>query len=198
MSLRNTITGIGKQTMIDFSAIQNTAILKGLDQSELDQLAAIADERETQKGERLFTQGESADTFFIAKRGSFGLTLSVRVYDEWDEFVVEEKGALNAFGWSCLVEPKTSIYSAYCISDGAVVTLPGQALQQLIETHEHLGQRISSNLNELIGERVRTVQSLWISELENSRARIDFWTHTDMTNRLRKAIKQAPPAVGAR
>jgi len=183
--------------MIDFSAIQNAAILKGLDQSELDQLAAIADERETQKGERLFTRGESADTFFIPKRGSFALTLPVRVYDEWDEFAVEEKGALDAFGWSCLVEPKTSIFSAYCISDGAVVTLPGRELQQLIEAHERLGQRISSNLNALIGARVRTVQNLWIGELENSRARVDFWTHTDMTNRLREAVKEAPPAVGA-
>jgi CRP-like cAMP-binding protein len=183
--------------MVDFSTIRNAAILEGLDQSHLDQLAAIGDERETHEGEQLFTRGELADTFYIAKRGRFVLTLPVRVFDAQDEFVVEEKEALDAFGWSTLVDPRTSIYSAYSITDGEVVTLPEEALRRLIKTNEHLGQRISSNLNALIGERVRTLQDLWISELENSRARVDYWTHTEMSSRLRSAVKKRQSEVSA-
>lgn len=183
--------------MIDFTAIRNAAILKGLDQSELDQLSAIAGETETQDGERLLTRGQLADTLYIVKQGRFALTLPVRVFDQSDEFVVEEKGALDAFGWSSLVEPNTSIYSAYCTSNGALITLPAEELQQLIQTHERLGQRISSNLNRLIGNRVRTLQDLWVDELENSRARVDYWTHTDMSQRLRTAIKKGQSAIDA-
>jgi CRP-like cAMP-binding protein len=187
----------GKQTMIDFTAIRSAAILKGLDQSELDQLSAIAGETETQDGERVFTRGQLADTLYIVKHGRFALTLPVRVFDQSNEFVVEEEGALDTFGWSSLVEPNTSIYSAYCTSNGALITLPAEELQQLIQTHERLGQRISSNLNKLIGNRLRTLQDLWIDELENSRARVDHWTHTDMSQRLHTAIKKGQSAIDA-
>lgn len=183
--------------MVNFSSIQDAAILAGLDQSELEQLAAIAGEQGISEGEQLFVRGEPADTFYIVKRGCVALTLAVRAFGELDEFVVEEKRALDAFGWSCLVAPKTSIYSAYCVSDGAVVTIPGDDLQRLFEDNRKLGERVSWNLNELIGERVRNLQSMWIGELENSGAKVDYWTHTTMSNRLRSAIKKRQSTISA-
>ena len=176
--------------MLDLSSIQNSAILRGLEQSHLGPLATIACERECQEGERLFTRGELADVFYVAKRGHFALTLQVRVFDERNEFVVEEKGALDAFGWSALVAPHTSISSAYCTFDGAVVTFPGDELRQLISTNDSLGRRLSSNLNILIGARVRAVQDLWVRELERSRVRIKYWTQTELSSGLRRAVKK--------
>lgn len=176
--------------MPSLSSVQNAAILQGLEQAHLDQLAEIASEREIHEGEQLFTRGEQAVTFYIAKRGHFALTLPVRTLDEQDEFVVEEKGALDAFGWSSLVEPQTSIYSAYCTSEGAAVTFSGEELRQLIRHNDGLGQRLSSNLNVLIGARVRAVQDLWVEELEHSCARVNYWTHSEMSNRLQRSMKK--------
>jgi CRP-like cAMP-binding protein len=180
----------GGKTMVNFVPIRNAAILEGLEESHLDQLTAIAGERKIHEGDRLFTRGEVADTFYIVESGGIALTLSLREFDEYGEFVVEEKGALDALGWSSLVEPKTSIYSAYCTSDGVVVTLPGEDLQRLFEADHHLGERISSNLNALIGERVRKLQDLWIHELENSHGRVAYWSHTKMSDRLRSVLQK--------
>lgn len=176
--------------MVDLSSIRNAAILEGLEPSHLGQLAAIAGERETREGERLFTRGEQAETFYIARRGRFALTLPVRIFSGHEEMAVEEKGALDALGWSSLVEPQTSIYSAYCTFDGALVTFPGEELRQLIRSNDRLGQRLCSNLNVLIGARVRAVQDLWIDEVEHSLDRVHHWTRSEMSKRLQRAVKK--------
>jgi CRP/FNR family cyclic AMP-dependent transcriptional regulator len=182
--------------MVDLSSVRNATILQGLDQSHLSQLAAIASERDTREGEMLFARGQEADTFYIARRGRFALALPLRVFGGHTDMPVEETGALDAFGWSSLVEPHRSIYSAYCTFDGAVFAFPGDQMRRMIESNDRLGHRLSANLNKLIGARVRAVQDLWIDEVEQSTARIHHWTQTDMSSRLERAVKQQP-AVGA-
>jgi CRP-like cAMP-binding protein len=181
--------------MVDLHSIKNAAILEGLGEADLDLLFTISDQTETRAGERLFTRGEHATTLYIAIQGDFALTLPMRELGEPREIVVEEKGALEAFGWSALVEPYTSIYSAYCTSDGAVLTLPADELQQLMAAHDQLGRRLSSNLNVLIGARVRAAQDLWIDEVEHSHARVGFWAHSQMNSRLQRAVGKSSPTI---
>ncbi len=181
--------------MANLDAIRNATVFEGIDEPHLRQLGEIAGEQETRQGERLFARGETAETFYVAKRGRFALALPVRVFDAHDEIVVEEKQAWDAFGWSSLVEPWISIYSAYCIADGAVVRFPGEALRRLIASDDAMGSRFSANLNVLIGARVRAAQDLWIAELEQSRARVDYWARSEMTTRLHEAVS---PAEGPR
>jgi CRP-like cAMP-binding protein len=176
--------------MADLSSIQSAAILEGLDQSDLSRLSAIASERDTREGEQLFARGQQADTFFIAKRGRFALALPLRVFGGHTDMPVEEKGALDAFGWSALVEPHRSIYSAYCTFDGTVFSFPGAELKELLATHDRLGARLSANMNTLIGARVRAVQDLWIEEVEHSIARVHYWTQSEMSSRLQRAMRQ--------
>ncbi|MBW2273246.1 MAG: hypothetical protein JRG96_08240 [Deltaproteobacteria bacterium] len=71
---------------------------------------------------------------------------------------VEEKGALDAFGWSSLVEPHESIYSAFYTFDGTVFAFSGSELRQLMGTDDALGRRLSTNLNALVAARVRAAQ----------------------------------------
>ncbi|MBW2273249.1 MAG: cyclic nucleotide-binding domain-containing protein [Deltaproteobacteria bacterium] len=179
---------------MDLSSVQNAAILKGLDSSQLGQLAAIASELDTREGERLFTRGQKAETFFIAKRGRFALTLPLRVLGGETDMAVEEKGALDAFGWSSLVEPHESIYSAFCTFDGTVFAFSGSELRQLMRADDALGRRLSTNLNALVAARVRAAQDLWIDEVEHSIARVNHWTQNEMSNRLHSAVKQQSTA----
>jgi hypothetical protein len=97
---------------------------------------------------------------------------------------VEEKGALDAFGWSSLVEPRTSIYSCYCIEAGAAIAFPRKQLEALMMSNRRLGEEFLHNLNELIGTRVRVMQELWLDEVSQSMARVQHWTHTELTNHL--------------
>jgi CRP-like cAMP-binding protein len=174
--------------MIDLSTILNSPILNGLTPSDLEALGAIAREEKTVKGERLLNQGTDAKTLYVIQAGRFALTLAISAYGAEEEMVVEEKMAGDALGWSALVEPCVSVYSAYCTSDGSVAAFSVEELDQLMSSHPSFGHRFTANLAQLAGERVRVLQDLWVSEIEQTRERVNFWTGTEMSSRLVHAV----------
>jgi CRP-like cAMP-binding protein len=180
--------------MLDLSSIGNADVLRGLTQEDLSDLGTIAREQEFKRKHRLFERGKEATDLFIATRGRFALTVDVRFFDSRVEMAVEEKRTLDAFGWSSLVEPRTSIYSGYCTEDGAAVVFPRQQLEALMLSNRRLGEEFLRNLNELIGNRVRVLQQLWLDEVSQSTARVVHWAHSELTEHWTTAMTQ--PSAG--
>lgn len=176
--------------MVNLASIEKADILRGLTKADLAELGAIACEQEFNRRDCLFKRGEEAETFYIATRGRFALTVDLRVFDSHVDLAVEEKGALDAFGWSSLVEPRTAIYSGYCTEDGAVVAFPRERLEALMTTNRRLGEGLLHNLNELIGSRLRVLQQLWLDEVEQSMARVQHWSQTELTARWATAMTE--------
>ena len=167
--------------MIDLSSVQEAAVLRGVGQDDLLELATIAEQREVRQGERLFARGQSSGALYIARGGRFVLTVGLRVLDGEAELPVEELQELDAFGWSALVAPFESIYSAYCIEDGVVLSFPGNELAALMDANPSLGRGLAGNLNVLIGNRVRALQKLWLEEIEQHMDRVQYWTRTEVS-----------------
>jgi CRP-like cAMP-binding protein len=170
--------------MVDVSSIERAHVLRGLSKADLAELGAIAYEQEFKPRDRVFQRGNEAEAFYIATRGRFALTVALRVFDDYTPMAVEEKRALDAFGWSSLVEPHTSIYSCYCIEAAAVVAFPRERLEALMTTNSRLATALLHNVNELIGARVRVLQELWLDEVSQSMARVKHWTHNELTTQL--------------
>ncbi len=158
--------------MVDLSSIEKAEVLQGLAVADLADLGKIASEQEFQSGDRLFVRGEEANVLYIATRGRFALTVELRCFDGHEEVAIEEPKVLDAFGWSSLVAPHTSIYSGYCSEDGAVVAFPREQLEALMNANRHLGAELMHNLNQLIGGRVRALQKLWLDEVSQSMTRV--------------------------
>jgi CRP-like cAMP-binding protein len=175
--------------MVDLSSIQNAAIFEGVGQSEIRKLESIARVEQAAKGDCLFSHGDAADTFYLVNDGKFALTIQVRALDEHFEMPIEEKVAGEALGWSALVEPHRSIYSAYCTQDGSVVAFSRGDLEELLSSDPTLGQRFLHNLNQLIGSRIRPLQQLWIEEIERSIERVEYWSHSKLSDEWADAVK---------
>lgn len=177
--------------MVDLSSIEQADVLRGLTREDLRELGAIAGERAFSRRDRLFRRGEEAETIYVVTRGRFVLTVALRVFDGYTELPVEQKGPLDALGWSSLVEPRTSIYSGYCMEDGAAITFPRRELEGLMAANPQLGSTFRRNLNELIGRRLRSLQELWLEEVSQSMGRVRHWTHTELTVQWHAAMKEA-------
>jgi CRP/FNR family transcriptional regulator len=175
--------------MVDLSSIQNAAIFEGVGQSEIRKLESIARVEQAAKGDCLFSHGDAADTFYLVNDGKFALTIQVRALDEHFEMPIEEKVAGEALGWSALVEPHRSIYSAYCTQDGSVVAFSRGDLEELLSSDPNLGQHFLHNLNQLIGSRIRPLQQLWIEEIERSIERVEYWSHSKLSDEWADAVK---------
>ncbi len=174
--------------MLDISSIEKADVLRGFSKADLAELGGIAHEQEFKRRDRLFKRGEEAKTFYIVTRGLFALTVDVRLFEDYAEIALEEKGALDALGWSSLVEPRTSIYSGYCIEDGAVIAFPRKSLEALMMTNRRLGEEFQHNLNELIGTRVRVMQEHWLDEVSQSTARVKELSHSELTHHWAAAM----------
>ena len=176
--------------MVELSSIRNAPILDGLEPSEIRELESIARLEQIAKGQRLFRHGETADTLYLVKDGRFTLTIEVRALDDHCEMPVEPKVAGDALGWSALVEPHRSIYSAYCTQSGSVFAFLREDLEKLMAADPNLGHRFSRNLNQLIGSRIRALQQLWIEEVERSIERITYWSHTELSDEWADAVER--------
>jgi CRP-like cAMP-binding protein len=184
--------------MVDLSTIANADVLHGLTSEDLAELGAIANTQEFERRDRLFKRGDRAETFYIATSGKFALTVDLRYFDGHVEMAVEDKAPLDAFGWSSLVEPRTSIYSGYCTEDGAVVAFPREPLEALMTNNRRLGEELLHNLNTLIGTRARALQQLWLDEVSQSTSRVLHWSHTELTTQWATAMgsSDAHPVTG--
>lgn len=176
--------------MDDLHSIRHAAILAGLAGSELEELANIAREQRVAKGDRLFARGDEADQLFIVEQGRFVLTIQARALGDPTEIAIEAKVAGDALGWSALVEPFRSVYTAYCVQDGSVVAFPRGDLVNLMSSDTDLGYRFSVNLSQLIGNRLRALQDLWVEEVEQSSARVNYWSHNKLSGECSAAIAQ--------
>ena len=180
----------GGPKMVDLSAIAEADLLRGFSEPELAELGAIASLQEFSQRDCLFKREEEPSTLYIATRGRFALTVDLRVFDNRVDLAVEDKGALDAFGWSSLVEPRMSIYSCYCTEDGAAVTFPRDRLEALMTANCRLGEQFLRNLNELIGTRVRVLQKLWLDEVSQSTSRVQHWSQAELTTRWSAAMAE--------
>jgi CRP-like cAMP-binding protein len=177
--------------MVDLQAIRNATILQGLGVADLEKLAGVARERRVAHGERLFARGQDADTFYIVLDGCFSLTVVLRAMGEDVETAIEELSPGDALGWSSLVDPRQSIYSAWCSEDGAVAAFARDELESLMDSDPGLGRRFMRGVAELIGGRVRVLQDLWIDEVDQSMARVMFWTHQEKSTHWVHAVDDA-------
>jgi CRP/FNR family transcriptional regulator len=177
--------------MVDLQAIRKATILGGLSVSDLDKLGGLARERRVAHGERLFERGQDADTLYIVLDGCFSLTVVLRVMGEGVETAIEELGTGDALGWSSLVDPRESIYSAWCTEDGRVAAFSRDELEALMDADPALGRRFMRSVAELIGSRVRVLQDLWIEEVDQSMARVMFWTHQEKSTHWVHSVDDA-------
>ena len=176
--------------MVDLSRIAEADVLRGIAEADLNELGEIAIEQEFKRRDRLFERGKEAKTLYIATSGRFALTVGLRTFDRISEIVAEEKDALHAFGWSSLVEPRTSIYSGYCIEDGGAIAFPNGSLEALMTTNYRLGEQLLHNLNELIGARVRVLQNLWLGEVSQLTSRVLHWSRSELTIHWAEAMSE--------
>ncbi len=174
--------------MVDLSSIRNAPIFEGIEPSEIRELERIARIEPTAKGDCLFGHGDAADTFYVVADGKFALTVQVRALDEEFEIPIEEKRVGEAFGWSALVEPHRSIYSAYCTERGSVVAFSRADLEDLLASNPSFGQRFLHNLNQLIGSRIPPLLELWIEEIERSIERVEYWSRTKLADEWADAV----------
>jgi len=140
--------------------IVESPVFEGLDQEELELVAGCGKNIAVDAGERLFREGDDANTFFLVRSGLVAL-----------ETYVPNRGAVTVVtcgpgeivGWSWLVPPHRWRLSARVVENVRAVEFDGACLRKKCEQIPELGYDL---LSRFAGDLADHLQSAYVQLLD--------------------------------
>ncbi len=132
---------------IDTHTLKSLDLFPDLNHAELEQIASLMHQIRVTEGEVLMRRDDPAHTFFIILSGNFMI-----YFKESRAFTLHKKG--DIMGWSTVVTPFRYTGTAVALTDGAVLSMPGQEFFRLIQSNSVLGDKIMKIINKIIAERM--------------------------------------------
>lgn len=151
-----------------YDVLKEADLFEGFSVDAILKLSAIARWRVLAAGEYLFLLGDTAECLYVVASGTVDLCLPMTLNGVVKDIPVESATPGKALGWSALVKPYRFTLSARAAQPAEVMSFARAELQRLFEAAPELGNRLFSNLAELVGLRLLTVQALWVRELQRA------------------------------
>jgi CRP-like cAMP-binding protein len=126
--------------------LSQVELFDGLDEAELDQIAAICQLRSLKAGEVVTKQGEAGDELFVIGDGLVEVVHEETPQDPSPRTVVN-LGQGQVFGEMALVDYGPRSATIRVISDEATLqAIDREAFMQVCETYSHLGYVVMRNM----------------------------------------------------
>jgi CRP-like cAMP-binding protein len=133
--------------------LSSSFLFKGLSESQLQRITAVAKEIRIQKGQWLFQEGNAADRVYVLKDGAVELLTRVNGEYELPIKIIRSKG--GCFGISTLVPPYQYSLTSKCAEDSTLLEIKRHDLQKLTQEDSTLGCAIMTNIAQLLLGRLK-------------------------------------------
>ena len=127
----------------------------GLDQSTLEFVAGCGRNVRFAAGDRILTEGEPADTFYLLRSGSVALSFFV---PGRGATVIDTLGDGDVLGWSWLFPPYRWQFDAEARDDVAAVAFDGACLRTKCDSDARLGYALTQRFARVILGRLQSVR----------------------------------------
>ena len=126
--------------------LSQVELFEGLEAGELDQIAAICEERTLESGEIVAKQGDVGDELYVIWDGLVEVVHEETPEDPAPRTVVN-LGQGQVFGEMALVDYGPRSATVRVISENATLqAIPREAFLEMCETHNHLGYVVMRNM----------------------------------------------------
>lgn len=123
----------------------------GLDKDSLEFLSSSASERQVEKGDVLFKQGERADRFFLLLGGQVSVQVPALMGPVLE---VQNLGKDQILGWSWLIQPYRWSFMARAMADSELLEFDGTAILARCEEDPKFGYELLKRFAALMSERL--------------------------------------------
>jgi CRP-like cAMP-binding protein len=138
--------------------VAESPIFAGLEPAQLELIAGCARNTGFARGERLFREGDPADTFYLVRRGRVALTIHAGARGELTVETIERG---DVVGWSWLFEPYRWHFDAVAVEEVRAVAFDGACLRGKCADDNALGY-----------ELMRRFAAVMIDRLQHTRMRL--------------------------
>jgi CRP/FNR family transcriptional regulator, cyclic AMP receptor protein len=135
--------------------IVESPVFEGLSQEQLELIAGCGSNVVFAAGERLFREGDQADTFFLVRHGLVALDTDV---PNRADVTVETLGPGEIVGWSWLLEPYRWHFTGRAVELVRAVQFDGVCLRKKCEADEGLGYDLLSRFAQILVNRLQATR----------------------------------------
>ncbi len=135
--------------------LDESPVFTGLDREALAYIAGCGRNVRFEAGERLFQEGEHADTFYVLRHGAVALEMHV---PGRRPLIIETLHDGDVVGWSWLVPPYRWAFDARAIDPTAAVALDGACLRGKCDEDPALGYELLQRFSHVMVERLQAAR----------------------------------------
>ena len=128
-------------------------LFQKLSQSQIEQIAAITQELQIQKGQWLFHESQKATHIYLVKEGAIELVIKVEDTIEIPIAIIRPNDGCVGIG--ALVEPYLYSLSARCLNDSTLLVIEQSKLNPLMRDDSELAYIIMRNLARKLLDRLK-------------------------------------------
>lgn len=154
--------------MVPKERIASFDVFKGLSQREVEEIARLCEEVLFHDGNRVLSEGERAEYFFLLEQGSVDLRFELPFRETSKEMTVTTIKPGECFSWSAIVRPYEATLSCYSSGNSRVIRIRGDEILGLCEKNNHMGFIFMQNLATTIRDRLRKQRAQFIKEIGDS------------------------------
>ncbi len=132
---------------VDTNIIDSLNLFEDLSHAELEEIASLIRRIRVTEGEAITRRNAPAHTIFILLSGNFMV-----FFKDGRSYTLHNKG--DVIGLSTVVLPFYYTGTAVALSDGVVLSMPGQELLRLIESNPVLSNKIMKKINQIVSARL--------------------------------------------
>lgn len=131
----------------------NIYLFSQLDDDELGQVEAIAQDRRFNAGERIFSQGDDADAVYVIKFGSVQIRHSSK--DDDSSMIVRTLGSGSHFGEMAFIENEKRSAGASALESSELVVIEYNRLSRLLDEQPAIAVKFYRSMARYLSGRLR-------------------------------------------
>ena len=138
---------------VDLAMLAEVPIFAPLDKRERRTLAALLEPRHFDKGDTIFSRGDSGEELFLVREGSVQVFVES---NDGEKIILAENERGDVFGEIPLLDGGPRTATAVAVEDSEVLTFNRDHLLELVEKHPH----VAIDLLTVMGRRLRSTDEL--------------------------------------
>lgn len=146
--------------MISGKELRAFEIFQDLTESELENVAHIANMVEYKAGKRIFAEKSLAADLYIVLEGKVEIKMGEDDYDNQMTTDIVAPGEI--FGWSALTDPFTFTAGAYAAVDTKLLSFDAERLRKHFNINNHVGYKIMMRIASVISQRIRVLSEKFV------------------------------------
>jgi CRP-like cAMP-binding protein len=127
---------------------------QGLNEAQIENLAAIASEVEFEENEVVLVDGERSTSFFFVLTGSVVVELRTPQY----VMAVQPLGPGDVFGWSALLDDQDTLFQVRARESTTALQIDGATLREHCMSDPALGAAFFHRILRVVAGRVRATE----------------------------------------